>query len=132
MSVTADTNVLARAATGDDPVQSAVARAELAAADLVAITLPTLCELVWVMSHGYKMNSAKISSSIKGLLDTTNVVVNTSAVEAGLAFLDAGGDFADGVIAYEGSVLGGQTFVSFDRRAVKLVTAQGGRARLLS
>ena len=46
--------------------------------------------------------------------------------------LDAGGDFADGVIAYEGNWLGADTFVSFDKKAVKLMTAQGKPARLLS
>jgi hypothetical protein len=34
-----------------------------------------------------------------------NVIVNRPAVEAGLALLEAGGDFADGVIVYEGSRL---------------------------
>jgi predicted nucleic-acid-binding protein len=50
--------------------------------------------------------------------------------EAGLALLDAGGDFADGVIAHEGYWLGAETFVSFDKKAVKLVEASGGMARL--
>ena len=48
----------------------------------------------------------------------------------GLAFLKAGGDFADGLIAYEGSWLGGDTFVSFDKKAVALVARQGQQARL--
>jgi predicted nucleic-acid-binding protein len=60
-----------------------------------------------------------------------NVEANRPAVEAGLAFLDAGGDFADGAIAYEGSWLGADTFVSFDTQAVKLMNAQGRSARLL-
>jgi hypothetical protein len=34
-------------------------------------------------------------------------------------------DVADGVIAYEGNWLGGETFVSFDKKAVKHQTAQG-------
>jgi predicted nucleic-acid-binding protein len=59
-------------------------------------------------------------------------VVNRPAAEAGLAVLDAGGDFADGVIAYEGNWLGAETFVSFDKKAVKLMDAQGKPARLLS
>ncbi len=46
--------------------------------------------------------------------------------------LEAGGDFADGVIAYEGKWLGGETFVSFDKQAVALLTAQGQSARLLN
>ncbi len=57
--------------------------------------------------------------------------VNRPAVEAGLSVLEAGGDFADGVIAYEGNWLGGETFVSFDKKAVALLTAQGQSARLL-
>jgi hypothetical protein len=47
------------------------------------------------------------------------------------AALDAGGDFADGVIAYEGKWLGGETFVSFDKKAVALLTDQGHSARML-
>ncbi len=39
--------------------------------------------------------------------------------------LDAGGDFADGVIAHEGQWLGAETFVSFDRKAVEMLKAQG-------
>ncbi len=65
------------------------------------------------------------------LLDTNNVVVNRPAAEAGLAMLDAGGDFADGVIAYDGAWLGAETFVSFDKQAVALLKKQGHSARLL-
>jgi len=46
--------------------------------------------------------------------------------------LDTGGDFADGVIAYEGNWLGADTFVSFDKKTVDLLHAQGKSARLLS
>ncbi len=54
------------------------------------------------------------------------------AAEVGLAVLDAGGDFADGVIAYAGRWLGGEIFVSFDKEAVSLIAAQGQQARLLA
>ena len=60
------------------------------------------------------------------------VVVNRPAVEAGLAVLEDGGDFADGVIAFDGDWLGGETFVSFDRKAVNLLSAQGHPVQLLS
>ena len=132
MKITADTNVLVRALTGDDARQSRIAEAELADADVVALTLPALCELVWVLSQGYKVPSAEIAEAIRRLMNGANVVANRPAVEAGLALLDAGGDFADGAIAYEGSWLGAEAFVSFDRRAVKLMEAQGETARLLS
>jgi predicted nucleic-acid-binding protein len=131
MKVAVDTNVLVRAITGDDAEQSRVARRELARAGLVALALPVLCELVWALSQGYKASPADIAEAIRLLLDSANVVVNRPAAEAGLAMLNAGGDFADGVIAYKGSWLGAETFVSFDRKAVKLVEAQGEAARLL-
>ena len=61
-----------------------------------------------------------------------NVVLNRPAAEVGLALLEAGGDFADGVMAYEGHWLGGEAFASFDKRAVELLSAQGQSARLLT
>jgi predicted nucleic-acid-binding protein len=132
VKITADTNVLVRAVTSDDVRQSKIAEAELANADVVALALPALCELVWVLSQGYKIPSAEIAEAIRRLMNGGNVVANRPAVEAGLALLDAGGDFADGVIAYEGSWLGAEMFVSFDKKAVKLMKAQGDSVRLLS
>ena len=132
MKITADTNVLVRAITGDDERQGKLAQAELAKADAIALALPALCELVWVLSQGYKIASAEIAETIRRLMDGANVVMNRPAVEAGLAMLEAGGDFADGIIAYEGSWLGAEVFVSFDKRAVKLMETQGESVRLLS
>jgi predicted nucleic-acid-binding protein len=132
MKITADTNVLVRAITGDDERQSKVAQAELAKADVVALALPALCELVWVLSQGYKIPSAEIAEAIRRLMNGVNVMVNRPVAEAGLAQLDAGGDFADGVIAHEGSWLGADTFVSFDKAAVKLMKARGESVRLLT
>ena len=54
MKITADTNVLVRAITGDDERQSELAQKELLNADSVALSLTALCELVWVLSRGYK------------------------------------------------------------------------------
>jgi predicted nucleic-acid-binding protein len=45
--------------------------------------------------------------------------------------LEAGGDFADGVIAHEGAWLGGEVFVSFDSKAVTLLRGHGASATLL-
>ena len=96
----------------------------------MAITMPTLCELVWVLSQGYNIPSGDIAEAIRRLMNGANVMMNRPAAEAGLALLDAGGDFADGVIAYEGNWLGADTLVSFDKKAVKLMEAQGQSARL--
>jgi predicted nucleic-acid-binding protein len=131
MKITADTNILVRAITEDHEQQSRAAQTALKKAELVAIPLSALCELVWVLSQGYKIPSAEIAEAIRRLINGANVGVNRPAAEAGLAVLDAGGDFADGVIAHEGSWLGAEIFVSFDKKAVRLIEAQGVAAQLL-
>ncbi len=131
MKISVDTNVLARAVLQDDAKQARTAAKILEEASLIAISLPCLCELVWILIRGAQFPKEKVAVAIRALLDTGNVVMNRPAVEAGLAILAAGGDFADGVIAYEGNWLGGETFVSFDKKAVALLTAQGQSARLL-
>ena len=132
MKITADANLLVRAVTGDNEQQSKAAQTALKKAELVAISISALCELAWVLAQGYKVPSALVAEAIRRLLNGVNVVVNRPAAEAGLALLDAGGDFADGVIVYEGNWLGANTFVSFDKKAVKLIEAQGRSARLLT
>lgn len=131
MKVAVDTNVLVRAAVRDDPAQASIAAQVLIDAELIAVALPCLCELVWVLLRVYGFQPSDAATAIRALLAAANVEVNRPAVEAGLAVLEAGGDFADGVIAYEGNWLGGETFVSFDQQAVALLTAQGQSARLL-
>ena len=131
MKITADTNVLVRALTEDHIEQSKAAQIALGKADMVALTIPTLCELVWVL-RSYRIPSNDIAATLRGLLYGTNIAVNRPAAEAGLAVLEAGGDFADGAIAYEGNWLGADTFVSFDKKAVSLIEAQGKSAKLLS
>ena len=132
MRITADTNVLLRAYVADDEAQAAAAVDLLAKADIVAVSLQALCEFAWVLGRQYRTAPKDIAAAIRALLDTANVVVNRPAVEAGLAILEAGGDLADGVIAFDGGWLGGETFVSFDRKAVKLLSARGQTVQLLS
>lgn len=131
MKVSVDTNVLVRAVVRDDAEQARVAAKVLTDAELIAVALPCLCEFVWVLLRVYDFQTSDAATAIRVLLDAANVEVNRPAVEAGLSVLEAGGDFADGVIAYEGNWLGGETFVSFDKKAVALLTAQGQSARLL-
>lgn len=132
MKICVDTNVLVRAAVMDDPVQAAEARKVLKDASLIAVPLACLCEFVWVLKRVYRFDNATIATALRALADTRNVVVNRPAVEAGLAMLEAGGDFADGIIAFDGAQAGGEQFVSFDSKAVKLLNRQGREARLLA
>jgi predicted nucleic-acid-binding protein len=132
VKVTAAANVLVRAIIGDDAKQSRLAQAALERAETIAIATPAFCEFAWVLSQGYKISANEIGAAIRMLINSANVVVNRPAIEAGLAMLEAGGDFADGVIAFEGSSLGGETFISFDKQAVKLLDSQGASACLLA
>jgi predicted nucleic-acid-binding protein len=130
--VTVDTNVLIRAVVHDDPAQAKIATTVLMDAELIVVALPCLFEFVWVLRKVYAFRAADVALSIRALIATANVEMNRPAVEAGLQVLDDGGDFADGVIAYEGTWLGGATFVSFDKASVTLLNAHGRSARLLS
>lgn len=132
MKIAVDTNVLLRDALQDDPHQSPLASKILLNTEAIVVPTPALCEFVWVMRRLFQRSPSEIARSIRFLMNSANVQADRSAVEAGLDLLDRGGDFADGVIAYEGAWLGAEEFVSFDRQTVKLLKAQGRRARLLS
>lgn len=132
MKITADTNVLLRLVVPGEEAQQKLAIETLKSAESVAISVHSLCELAWVMERSYDSPRAEIAAAIQLLMNTRNVVLNRPAVEAGLTLLDTGGDFADGVIAFDGQWLGGETFVSFDKKAVKLLEGQGTAALLLA
>jgi predicted nucleic-acid-binding protein len=131
MKITVDTNILIRAVVGDDKKQAAAAVRLMKEAELIAVALPCLCEFVWVLRRVYGFGQTDISAALNALLNASSVAVNRPALEAGLAVHDAGGDFADGVIAFEGQWLGGEVFVSLDKQAVALLEKQGRAARVL-
>jgi predicted nucleic-acid-binding protein len=130
MKITADTNVLVRACVQDD-AQAQLASEILRKARLVAVSSTTLCEFVWVLKRAYKFADADIVYAIRLLVRSKNVMCDMPTVEAGLAVLEQGGDFADGVIAFSGLSLGAAEFVSFDKNAVATLKAQRKKARLL-
>ena len=131
MRITADTNVLVRAAVMDDPAQGAIAAEALLQAEAVAVTLPCLCEFVWVVTRAYKRSVAEVAAAVRALVEGASVLVDRPAVEAGLSVLESGGDFADGVIAFEGRRAGGRVFATFDEKAAAMIRATGGETRLL-
>lgn len=129
LKITADTNLIVRAVVLDDTTQTEAAEKELGDAELVALTLPALCEFVWVLSRNYRLDPPQVAQALRALIDAGNVAADRAAIDAGLAMLDEGGDFADGVIADAGKWLGADEFVSFDKKAVRLLRARGEAAR---
>jgi len=125
VKITADTNVLLRALTADDQVQSAIAMRTLSQATLVALPIVTLTETMWVLRRVHKWNSARIAAALRVLLGDPRVQAEWSLVEAGLAMLERGGDFADAVIEADGRRLGAETLATFDEQAARLLADAG-------
>jgi predicted nucleic-acid-binding protein len=132
MKMIADTNVLLRYVLADDPVQYKLALEIMERAETVAVTNVALCELVWVLRSCYGVSRENIAATISGLRETRNIELDSAAVDAGLSVYKSGADFADGVIDYEGRWLGGNVFVSFDKKAVSAIAKQGRQTRLLA
>ena len=136
MRIAADTNLLLRAIIEDDPSQAGEAQALLGRAELIAVPIPVFCELVWTMGRQYKRSNDEIAGAIEAILGVAAVVTDRPAVEAGLAVLRSGGDFADGVIAWHGAALGATVLATFDKAAVRVLETCGlpaaEPARLLS
>ena len=118
VNITADTNVLLRALINDDAAQGERARQSLRTASSVAVTDAALCEMVWVLMRGYDYPRQQVIEAIERLAGSTNVVVNGHAVATGLDFMRHGADFADGVIAAQGSQGAASVFTSFDVKAI--------------
>lgn len=130
MKINADTNVLLRSVLRDDTRQGPIAK-EIMKSELVAVTTAALCEFAWVLTQGYKLSRQEVALAIRTLTRSANVVLDNQATEAGLAMLDAGGDFADGVIAHQGAAQGADVFATFDRQAAKLLGDRGLAVQLL-
>ena len=128
MRITADTNVLLRAVVQDDAAQAAEARTLLLQATVIAVPIPVFCEFAWVLRRGYGYGTGDIAAAIEAIAGVDTVVTDSPAVDAGLAALRAGGDFADGSIADQGERLGGTVFASFDRGAVARLRSRGASA----
>lgn len=125
MRLTLDTNILLRLALQDDLDQARVALEAVLDADELFVPVPVLCEFVWVARSVYRRTRAQIAASIRTLIRDHALVVDRTAVAAGLAMLDAGGDFADGAIAASGQEMGGEVFASFDRDAADRLDKAG-------
>ena len=92
---------------------------------------PVLCDLVWVLRRMYGFTRADCMGAIEALMASQSVVADRPAVAAGLQLLALGGDFADGVIAFGGRLLGSEQLATFDRNAARLLSEAGEPVLLL-
>ncbi|QMW22925.1 type II toxin-antitoxin system VapC family toxin [Sandaracinobacteroides saxicola] len=111
---------MARIILADDPVQTPIAQRALAEVTTLVLPVAMLCELAWLLRQGYREPAGVVADTLRRFANAEGVVVDRAALDAGLAFLDAGGDFADGVILHQGQALGGERLLTFDVRAAKI------------
>lgn len=115
MKVAIDTNVLVRYLTWDDERQARLSADIIEAAEAVVVSTIVLCETVWVLRRAYRLGHVEIAAVLRRLVEAETVEVDRPAAEAGLASLDRGGDFADGVILFDADRARADEFVTFDR-----------------
>ena len=128
MKITVDTNILIRFFIKDDKVQTQKVWDIFFEAEEIFIPITVLCEVVWVLSFSYKLNNNLIAEKLKQLIKIPIIIVDKSAVNFGIKCLELNGDFADGVNAFLGTEFFGDNsakFISFDKKAVKILNSMG-------
>jgi predicted nucleic-acid-binding protein len=127
MRANIDTNILVRAVVQsvEDAEQNRIVADLFKKAAEIVIPTHVFCELVWVLS-GYGYKSKEIQNGIIAILNLKKVLVKDDEVQAGLEMMEMGGDFADGVNEYVGRKMQeASIFVSFDKKAIKILAAHG-------
>jgi predicted nucleic-acid-binding protein len=115
LRVAIDTNVLVRFLTRDDERQAQLARSAIGSTDQVVVSTTVLCETVWVLSRAFKLPRRRIAEVLRAFVASDRVEVDRPDVEAGLAYLSRGHDFADAVILRHAEQSRVDRLVTFDR-----------------
>lgn len=119
-----DTNVLLRAVTQDDPVQSPVARRFIAALDETNpghVATVVLAEFAWALRSRFKYDRNAIVDALEAMLRSAAfVVADRAAVNAAVTrSRDDAMDFPDALIGELNRSAGCRTTMTFDRLASK-------------
>lgn len=110
----ADTNVLVRLLTNDDPAQAARARA-MFEHQTVFIAKTVLLETEWVLRSGYRRARADVIQALAALVGLPNVVLeDETTIHAAIGWFTNGMDFADAL--HLASAKHCEGFATFDRR----------------
>ncbi|MGH6780958.1 MAG: PIN domain-containing protein [Sphingomonadaceae bacterium] len=118
-----DTNILVRYFVGDDPEQSARAKAlieeQLNEDDPGLVSTVVIVELDWVLQSIYGVSAADVRAIIAKLLEARQLVIeHADAVEAAIA--GANGDLADALIHETGRLNGCSHTITFDRKFARM------------
>ncbi len=120
-----DTNVLVRFVVVDDADQSRAARdfieKSCTAEQPGYVNRVVLCEMIWVLSSGYRYDRSTIIARIERLLAASELAIEgADDVRDALEDYRAGAiGFTDALIARTNQRLGCTTTVTFDRKAAR-------------
>lgn len=117
-----DSNILLRALTDDDPVQSPKARdllGKLTSTDRGYINLVVLAEVTWSLMRKYRAGHSDIHLTVETLLHGSSFEIEAhQEVAAALELVKrSGGGFNDALIGVLNRRAGCQRTLTFDRRA---------------
>jgi predicted nucleic-acid-binding protein len=116
-----DTNVLVRFLTDDNAVQSAVAERVLVEShanhEHLFISIPALCELVWILKGGLSQSKVNIVSVIQSLVndDLFQIESKHHVIAALDLYRQGNADFADYLIGQLARKAGCRDTVTFDK-----------------
>jgi len=116
-----DTNVLVRFMVDDDPHQSSKAERVLVESHVsrehLFISLPALCELVWVLRSGLNQSKENIVSVLQSLVndDLFRIESEREVISALESYRQGKADFADYLIGQLARKAGCRDTVTFDR-----------------
>lgn len=131
MMICIDTNVLLRLLVKDNELQRQQAVEAIQNASVVIVSIHTFCEAAWVLQRSYHITKDDVAAAFRQIIKNQKFKVDLSLVVSGLMILELGGDFADGVIFAQGQENGSELFLSFDKKAIKLLAQQGLNVKLL-
>ncbi|MCA1941649.1 MAG: type II toxin-antitoxin system VapC family toxin [Caenispirillum bisanense] len=113
--LSADTNVLLRYVLKDDEAQFDVVKPLLEGDEPFFISNIVFCELVWTLRRAYKIPKGDVAAVVRTLVGMDSTRCDEYAVGVALASMDAGGDFADAMVAIEAGRAGAACLYTFDR-----------------
>ena len=113
-----DTNVLVRALTGDDPVQSSAARAFIRDSGPVWVSQLVLVETIWVLDSVYGCGKPQLVEALNRILDNKDLALEDPAVvRSALALYQSKAKvgFSDCVMLERARSAGHLPLATFDR-----------------
>lgn len=124
--VIVDTNILVRYALNDHYEQALIAHNYINNVKYqCVIPIQVFCELDWVLRKREKIPRNDVILFFMDLIARTNICFDKTEFEKGLYFLKNGGDFADGIIAYQTQNFSNAKWLTFDKDGKKLAKRIG-------